>query len=82
MNLTYREESEIEEWRQRDPLLVEARRLQSVGFDASDIAAIDSDVEQGLAAALEIARRGLPPDPSTALDFMYASPTAVRWGSS
>jgi pyruvate dehydrogenase E1 component alpha subunit len=82
MNLTYREQSEIDTWRQRDPLLVEARRLQSVGLDEGDIARIDSDVEQELAVALEIARQGLAPDPSTALDFMYASPTAVRWGSS
>ena len=68
------------EWRKRDPLIVESRRLESVGLNASDIAAIDADVAAELASALEIAREGMPPDPSTALDFMYASPTAMRWG--
>jgi pyruvate dehydrogenase E1 component alpha subunit len=80
MNLTYREDSEIDRWRERDPLIVESRRLESVGLSASDIAALDSDVDAELASALAIAREGMPPDPSTALDFMYASPTALRWG--
>lgn len=82
MNLTYREDAEIDMWRERDPLVVEARRLQSIGLLASDIAGIDTAVDEALAHSLEVARQGTPPDPATALDFGYASPISTRWGSS
>ncbi len=75
MGLGYRSDEEIERWRARDPLLVEAARL-----DADAVAAIDAEVEQLLERALAFARESPRPEVSSARDYVYASGPAPREG--
>lgn len=75
MGLGYRTDEEIERWRARDPLLVEAARL-----DADAVAAIDAEVESMLERALEFARESPRPEVSSARDYVYASGPAPREG--
>jgi pyruvate dehydrogenase E1 component alpha subunit len=77
MNLGYRTDEEIERWRERDPLRVLAERMAP-----DDVAAIDGEVEQLLDAALAFARESPRPEPSEALDYVYASGPAPRKGVS
>ncbi len=81
MNLTYRTQEEIDDWRSRDPLVVAARSLESAGVSPDEIGGIDDEVRRELEVALEHARQGSLPSPASALDFMYASPTPIRWGT-
>lgn len=81
MQLTYRTDEEISRWRLRDPLLVESERLLDAGVPSEHLMEIDDLVAALLQQALDAAREAPRPDPSSALDFMYASPTSVRWGS-
>lgn len=62
----YRREGELEEWQQRDPLLVARRRLEGeLGVDPEEVDAIDSEVE---ALTAELRAEGLAapmPDPAS-----------------
>ena len=80
MKLSYRTEDEISQWRLRDPLTLVSARLSELDVPPERIADVDEHVRKTLEAALESARAGSSPDPQSALDFMYASPTTVRWG--
>ncbi len=75
MGLGYRTDEEIERWRARDPLLVEAARI-----DAAEVEAIDADVESLLERALAFARESPRPEISSARDYVYASGPAPREG--
>ena len=77
MKLSYRSEDEIARWRERDPLEASGGRLDPVLREQ-----IDDEVESLLDAALEFARRSPRPDPSDALDFVYASGLTPRRGVS
>lgn len=70
MKLGYRSEAEIEGWRARDPLKVQAKRLTD-----AEVGEIDREVEAELDNAVEAARQSPYPDPQTALDYMYATET-------
>lgn len=75
MNLGYRTDQEIDIWRSRDPLDNARRVLRELAPDGERlIAATDASVEDQIAAGLEFARASAIPDPSTALDYAYASP--------
>ena len=80
MNLTYRTTEEVESWMNRDPLVVAARHALEAGEQTAVLEAEDVAVGAQLAGALELARAGAVPDPASALEYGYASPTAVRWG--
>ena len=71
--LTYREDSEIEAWRSRDPVQQLARALGTDRFEE-----ITAKVRLDIAEALSQARQGSFPAPETARDFMYAT----NWTSS
>jgi TPP-dependent pyruvate/acetoin dehydrogenase alpha subunit len=75
MRLTYRSDEEIAEWRLRDPLLVEAARLES-----DEVAESDAEVEQLLDEALAQARASERPDPADAFAYMYADGPEPRAG--
>ncbi|HEU4701122.1 MAG TPA: thiamine pyrophosphate-dependent dehydrogenase E1 component subunit alpha [Conexibacter sp.] len=75
MNLGYRSKEEIERWRERDPLTVLGERLDAAARDA-----IDAEVEQEIAAALERARGSSRPDPATATDYVYGGDVTPRTG--
>ena len=58
----YREQAEVDAWKDRDPLIAHARRLESAGFTSDDIASLESSVARELDEAVEEARRMAPPD--------------------
>ena len=75
MGLGYRSDEEIARWRERDPLLVQAARL-----DAATVAEIDASVEQLLERALAFARESPRPEVSSARDYVYAGGLEPREG--
>ena len=75
MKLGYRTEDEIAVWRARDPLEVTGGQL-----DARVRKTIDEEVELLLDEAVEFARASQRPEPSEALDFMYADGYRPRQG--
>jgi pyruvate dehydrogenase E1 component alpha subunit len=75
MKLGYRTDEEIALWRERDPLVVTGAKL-----DDASRAGIDDDVERLLDDALAFARRSPHPDPSKALELVYASGLRPRDG--
>lgn len=74
MNLRYREDEEIERWRERDPLLLSATRLRESGVSEQALEQIGLRVHERLDEATAAARARPFPDPDTALDYVYASP--------
>ena len=75
MRLGYRADEEIERWRLRDPVELLGERL-----DSGVRAAIDAEVESLLDEAVEFARSGPRPEPTEALDFVWASGPRPRAG--
>jgi TPP-dependent pyruvate/acetoin dehydrogenase alpha subunit len=67
MKLGYRGDDEIARWRERDPLEVTGSRL-----DPGARAEIDAEVEELLDDAVAFGRQSPRPDPSSALDFVWA----------
>jgi len=61
----YRPEGELDEWQQRDPLILCRARLEEEGVDPAELDALEAAVEAEVAAA-EQAGLGAPwPDPTT-----------------
>jgi TPP-dependent pyruvate/acetoin dehydrogenase alpha subunit len=75
MKLGYRTDDEIAHWRKRDPLEVTGSKL-----DDSTRARVDDEIEELLDVAVEFARRSPRPNPSEALDLVYASGLRPRDG--
>jgi acetoin:2,6-dichlorophenolindophenol oxidoreductase subunit alpha len=73
--LSYRTAEEIERWRRRDPLDIEAARLAP-----GEREPIEAEVAAVIDAAVEYARSSPHPDPADALDFLYASGLRPRAG--
>ncbi|GGM14694.1 thiamine pyrophosphate-dependent dehydrogenase E1 component subunit alpha [Nakamurella endophytica] len=83
LGLQYRTHDEIELWRGRDPITAVADRLRGHGLADADLARLDDEVQQHIDAAVTFARASASPEPATAMDYMYATPTlttATRWG--
>jgi len=66
----YRSQAEVESWKDRDPLLLHAKRLESAGFTSEEIAALESSVAQELDDAVEEARRLPEPEVTTVSHFV------------
>jgi pyruvate dehydrogenase E1 component alpha subunit len=75
LRLSYRTAEEIERWRERDPLVIQAARIAAAERDQ-----IDAEVAQLLGEAAEFARSSPHPDPAGALDYLYASGLRGRDG--
>jgi TPP-dependent pyruvate/acetoin dehydrogenase alpha subunit len=75
MKLGYRTDDEIERWRERDPLELTGAKLA-----AGVRAAIDAEVDALLDDAVDFARRSPRPDPTEALDLVYADGRRARDG--
>ena len=73
----YREKSEVEQWKKRDPVATFAARLKERGelADADD-AAQDAEIESIVAHAVEFAQAGTPPAPSELTRFVYSEKPA------
>lgn len=68
LGLHYRDEVEIDAWRDRDPLAHAASKLSPGRREA-----LDQEVAQELVDAVTFARESRPPDAATALSFNYAN---------
>jgi acetoin:2,6-dichlorophenolindophenol oxidoreductase subunit alpha len=71
VRLRYRDQGEVERGRSRDPV-----EIAGAWLDQEQRARIDAEIEQVLAEAVAFALASPHPDPSGALDHLYA--TAVR----
>jgi len=69
----YRSRQEVAEYRQRDPI-PRFRRVLLEGGHASeaDLDAIDAEIQQEMLDAVKFAQESPPPDPATAMDYIYA----------
>jgi 2-oxoisovalerate dehydrogenase E1 component len=66
----YRAPEELEEWRERDPLLLHRSRLVESGVSVSEIEEIESAVEDELDRAVRKARSFDAPSAATLFDFV------------
>jgi TPP-dependent pyruvate/acetoin dehydrogenase alpha subunit len=74
MQLGYRSDDEVEQWKQRDPIALErAVLLESGEATEADIEAVEAGIEEALVRAVAYARAGDEPDPGAAREYMYAS---------
>ncbi|GGO49469.1 thiamine pyrophosphate-dependent dehydrogenase E1 component subunit alpha [Streptomyces lasiicapitis] len=71
----YRTQEQVEEGRRRDPMDIQGARIAE-----EDRARVDDEVEAILDAAVRFARDSPKPDPSEALDFLYATGLRPRAG--
>jgi len=76
LRLDYRSDEEIERWRQRDPLDIQAARIPAAVRDQ-----IDAEVAEVIESAHEFARSSADPDPKDALEYLYASGMTGRGGT-
>jgi pyruvate dehydrogenase E1 component alpha subunit len=71
--MVYRSKAEMEEWKRLDPVAAFRERVSSeAGMDASEIAAIERDVQAALDEAVAFAAASPKPAPDTALAGVYA----------
>jgi 2-oxoisovalerate dehydrogenase E1 component len=73
----YRTPEELEEWHERDPLLLHRRRLVEAGVSDDDLDALASSVADQLDQAVARARDLPPPSASTLFDFVTRDRAAV-----
>jgi pyruvate dehydrogenase E1 component alpha subunit len=75
VRMSYRDEAEVARWRERDPLLLQGRRVPD------DVRArIDEEVEQVVSEAVRFALESPRPDPLDVLDHLYATAIPTRTG--
>jgi pyruvate dehydrogenase E1 component alpha subunit len=77
--VTYRDESEVEEWKQRDPIVLFRRHLLSEGLltehSAQELTEqIRAEIDEGVQFALDSPY----PEPSDAYEDLYANPIPIR----
>ena len=69
----YRERSEVDEWRKKDPIPRFRKELVSDKVcRKDDLDAIDKEIKKEMADAVRFARESPQPDPATAMDYIYA----------
>jgi TPP-dependent pyruvate/acetoin dehydrogenase alpha subunit len=61
---TYRPDEEVDRWLERDPLAITRDRLLAEGIPEQQIAAVEEETKERLAAAVEAARQAPFPDPA------------------
>jgi 2-oxoisovalerate dehydrogenase E1 component len=66
----YREEDEVQAWKERDPLIAHVLRLRSAGVTEAEIASLESSVAHELDQAVEEARGLAQPDAATLTVFV------------
>ena len=75
IKLSYRTQEEIDEWRTRDPLDIQGRRISPAVRDQ-----LDAEIDELMAQAERFALDSPHPDPAGALDYLYASGLVPRGG--
>jgi acetoin:2,6-dichlorophenolindophenol oxidoreductase subunit alpha len=64
---TYRPAGELERWKQRDPINIYRQRLRELGFEDSQLTAIDSDVKRIVDEATEACKIA----PTTSINVLF-----------
>jgi TPP-dependent pyruvate/acetoin dehydrogenase alpha subunit len=78
-SVNYRDQAEIDEWRQRDPVeLFRARLTAELGFDESAVAGIEDEVSAEIEAAVAFAESSPYPSLDAAFDHVYTNPIPIR----
>jgi pyruvate dehydrogenase E1 component alpha subunit len=73
-DMKYVPQEQIEEWRRKDPIDRQVRRLEALGVD---VAAVRDEVKATIDAAVEEALATPMPDPETAADRVFADEPAL-----
>jgi acetoin:2,6-dichlorophenolindophenol oxidoreductase subunit alpha len=69
---TYRPDEEVKAWMARDPIPTQRQRMLDAGVEASDLEAIETEVEASIAAAEKAAREAPDPDPEVAMTQLWS----------
>jgi pyruvate dehydrogenase E1 component alpha subunit len=76
-DMKYVPKEQVEEWRKRDPIERQEKRLRSVGVDVD---ALRSEIKASIDAAAEEALAAPMPDPATAVDGVFCDGEAEPLG--
>jgi acetoin:2,6-dichlorophenolindophenol oxidoreductase subunit alpha len=77
--ISYRDQAEIDEWRQRDPVeLFRARLIAEFGFGESAVKAIEDEVGAEIEAAVAFAESSPYPSLDAAFEHVYTNPIPIR----
>jgi pyruvate dehydrogenase E1 component alpha subunit len=75
--VSYRDEAEVEQWKQRDPVAILRARLIAEGvLSEADAEALEAELTEEVADAVAFAKRSPEPEPSAAFDDVYSNPIA------
>ena len=66
----YRTDDELDEWKQRDPIIVQRQRLTSMGVADDELDTLAADIAVELDAAVETARSAAVPELDTVTNFV------------
>jgi TPP-dependent pyruvate/acetoin dehydrogenase alpha subunit len=73
-DMKYVPKEQVEEWRAKDPIDRQVRRLEALGVD---VQAVRDEVKATIDAAVEEALKAPTPDPDTATDRLFADEPAL-----
>jgi len=73
----YRSKDELEEWQQRDPLVITRARLLGRGVAQEKLDSIEEQVQARIDAAVDAARQAPPPDLGVLRSSVYAPRPAI-----
>jgi len=69
----YRDRAEVQEYRERDPIPRFRKHLLTEGMASEDeLGAVEGEIKQEMVDAVTFAQQSPQPDPSTAMDYIYA----------
>ena len=69
----YRDEAEVEEWKQRDPILIHKERLLEQGIATQEeIDQMENEIKEQIQEAITFARESPYPEPSELFEDMFA----------
>lgn len=69
----YRTKDEVQKWMERDPLVLLARRMETLGIATAEmLAQIDANVKETVKDAVQFAEQSPDPDPATVGDYVHA----------
>ena len=75
----YREDEEVEHWKQRDPIIIHAKLLLSQGIATQvELDALESEIAAEIDEATEFARQSPYPEPSALFEDMFANPIPLE----
>lgn len=75
----YREQSEIDDWRDnKDPLKLFRARAEEFGLDLADLAAIDEAIADEVQDAIAFAKASPEPAPEEAFTHVFTEPVEIR----